>query len=143
MSLLSKTKTKLNVVKEELSPLSRLGVMSIEIEDGFAKVFDTIDPNKLMDINLSNTDLSIPLTGTCGEYYTDLYRRLVHYVCDYFIDNKTTCKLRYDDIIRNDRHNIPILLILSITIENNNWINRMSIVLPNGKRLNVNYKIYE
>lgn len=143
MSLLSKTKTKFDVVKDELSPLSRLGVLSIEIEDGFAKVFDTIDPNKLMDINLSNTDLSIPVTGTCGEYYADLYRRLVHYVCDYFMDNKTTYKLRYDDIIRSDKHNIPIVRMMSITIEDNNWINRMSIVLPNGKRLNVNYKTHE
>lgn len=143
MSLLSKTNTKIDSIKDELSPLSRLGVLSIEIEDGFAKVFDTIDPNKLMAINLSNTDLSIPLTGICGEYYADLYRRLVHYVCDYFIDNKSTCKLRYDDIIRSDGHNIPILLMMSIKIEDNKWINRLSIVLPNGKRLNVNYKTHE
>jgi hypothetical protein len=141
MSLLSKTKTKINNVKNDLSPLSVLGVVSIEVEDGFEKVFDTIDPNKLMDINLTNSDLSIPISGNCD--YTDLYRRLTCYVCNYYINNKDDFKLNYEDIVRNNKPIIPIVLLLSVTIKGNKWLNVVSVVLPNDKRLKINYKKYE
>lgn len=133
MSLLDNTRSKVEKVREVTSPFSRMGVIDITVESDFCIIEDILDQQKLISgLNLIKSD-GVPVVGYCDH---DLYRRLAYYVCRWHLETPNEYKLRYDDIIKDGKSGIPMILHLSL---NDNWERVLYVTLSNGSRMMIRY----
>lgn len=133
MSLLDNTRSKVEKVREVTSPFSRMGVINIAVESDFCIIEDILDQDKLMSgLNLIKSDI-VPVVGYCNH---DLYRRLAYYVCRWHLEHPGEYKLRYDDIIKDGKLRLPIILHLTL---DDNWKRILYVTLSNGSRMVIRY----
>jgi len=133
MSLLDNTRSKVEKVREVTSPFSRMGVTNIAVESDFCIIEDIIDQDKLMSgLNLIKSDI-VPVVGCCDH---DLYRRFAYYVCRWHLEHPNEYKLRYDDIIKDGKPRLPIILHLTV---DDNWKRILYVTLSNGSRMVIRY----
>lgn len=133
MSLLDNTRSKVEKVREVTSPFSRMGVIDIAVESDFYIIEDIIDQDKLMSgLKLIKSDI-VPVVGYCDH---DLYRRFAYYVCRWHLDHPNEYKLRYDDIIKDGKPRLPVILHLAV---DDNWKRILYVTLSNGSRMVIRY----
>jgi hypothetical protein len=141
MSLLDNTRSKVEKVREVTSPFSRMGVSDIAVESDFCIIEDILDQDKLMSgLNLIKSDI-VPVVGCCDH---DLYRRFAYYVCRWHLEHPNEYKLRYDDIIKDGKPRLPIILHLArlpwtTVAMDDNWKRILYVTLSNGSRMVIRY----
>lgn len=133
MSLLDNTRSKVEKVREVTSPFSRMGVTNIAVESDFCIIEDILDQDKLMSgLKLIKSDI-VPVVGCCDH---DLYRRFAYYVCRWHLEHPNEYKLRYDDIIKDGKPRLPIILHLTV---DDHWNRILYVTLSNGSRMVIRY----
>lgn len=136
MSLLDNTRSKVDKVREITSPFSRMGVVNVTVENDFRIIEDILDRDKLVSgLNLIKSDI-VPVVGCYVD--PDLYRRFAYYICRYHLEHPCDYKLYYDDIIKNGKPHLSIVMHLSMDEE---WNRNMFVTLPNGGRMIIKYGI--